>query len=108
MATGAVGSSGTQNASTSLAHFFRFRARRWLLDAPISLRVGPWFDGDLSRHYDDRYDRVFARAYLSGERDRIQAMAFSVATLATIGITPNARIDLGFWQKFIAYQARST
>lgn len=107
--SGAWRSGQTQNASVSLTNLFVFEARRWLLPWAAGIKIGPYFDGDLTERFDARYDFTYSRKDLTDyQGDRVRSLRFAVAILPYFRVTESSGVELGYVQKAFGYDAIAT
>jgi hypothetical protein len=105
LGSGAFGRDKTQNAAIAVTSLFNFEARKWLLPWKAGVFVGPYFEGDLTERFDERYDA----AYSPPDRpDRIRSMKFGLALLPYMRITEHGALSLGYVQKLFGYDAPAT
>jgi len=106
--SGLIESPKRQNATVAIVNVFGFEASKWLLPWKIGIKVGPYFDGDLTSRTDDRYDAAYTAGYAAGVRDRIQMMRFGAAFFPYIQVTDHAVIELSYVQKLFGYDTPAT
>lgn len=110
--------SGAQNATIAVFHYFGFEGKRWLPTGDVGLRIGPYFDGDLSERFDDAYDDAFfagvpvaagsAPAAPGDTRDRVRMMRFGVSLAAYAQVARSIAIEAGYTQKIFGYDTPAT
>jgi hypothetical protein len=96
-----------QNGAVAQTVLFGLEARKWLLPWPAGIKVGPYFEGDITERFDDRYDAAYTAGY-PDRRNRIQALKFAVAFLPYVRITDRFALELGYVQKFFGYDPPAT
>jgi hypothetical protein len=105
--TGAFGGDHTQNAAIAVTSLFALEARRWILPWKAGVFLGPYFEGDLTERFDERYDLAYTADYPE-RRDRIRSMKFGLAVLPYFRITEHAALSFGYVQKLFGYDAPAT
>jgi len=100
-------SADAENSVVATSTLIGLEARRWLLPWRVGIKSGPYFEGDLRRRFDERYDAAYTPGYPQ-KRERIQAMRFAIAFLPYVQITEHAALELGYVQKFFGYDAVAT
>jgi hypothetical protein len=105
--SGAFGGEHTQNAAIALTNLLVFEAKRWILPWKAGVSVGPYFEGDLTERFDERYDAAYTAGY-PDRRDRIRSTKFALALLPFFQITEHFAVELGYVQKFFGYDAPAT
>lgn len=106
--SGLIQSPKRQNATVAIVNVFGLEAPRWLLPWKIGVKLGPYFDGDLTERTDERYDAAYTVGFGEGVRDRIQMMRFAAAFFPYIQITDHAVIELSYVQKLFGYDTPAT
>jgi hypothetical protein len=110
--------SGDQNATIAVFSYFGFEGKRWLPTGDVGLRVGPYFDGDLTERFDARYDGAFfagvptaagsAPAIPADTADRVRMMRFGVSLAAYVQVARSIAIEGGYTQKIFGYDTPAT
>ncbi len=96
---------GSQNATVALTQRFGFEWKRpsWTL----GVKVGSYFDADLSERFDERYDSVYTAGF-PDRRDRIRMMRFGVLTTPYVAISDRVAFEFTYLQKLFGYDAPAT
>jgi len=110
--------SGLQNATVALVHYFGFEGKDWLPTGDVGIRLGPYFDGDLTERFDARYDAAFYSGVPSSPGatpvvpadtvDRVRMMRFGVSAAAYVQLTKFLLVEGGFTQKIFGYDTPAT
>lgn len=109
---------GKQNATTAIITNFKLEAERWLIDSPIGIAFGPYFDADFTQRYDENYDNTFVSGVpttddgtVSGPgdtRDRIRMMRFGYSLSPYIKLGDSFALEGNFTQKLFGYDTPAT
>ncbi len=102
-----AGVPGKQNGAVAQTVLFGVEAKRWLLRWPAGVKVGPYFEGDLTERFDERYDAAYTAGF-PDRHDRIRALKFAVAFLAYARVTDHFAVELGYVQKLFGYDPPAT
>jgi hypothetical protein len=110
--------SGEQNASIAVFNYFGFEGKRWLPTGDVGLRIGPYFDGDLTERRDSRYDGAFfagvptvagaAPAVPADTSDRVRMMRFGVSAAVYVQVARSVVLEAGYTQKVFGYDTPAT
>jgi hypothetical protein len=106
--SGLIESKRRQNATVAIINAFGFEAQKWLLPYKIGIKLGPYFDGDLTERTDERYDAAYTVGYAQGVRDRIRMMRFALAAFPYIQVSKFAVIEASYVQKIFGYDTPAT
>ena len=106
--SGLIDSPRRQNATVSILNVFGFEATKWLLPWKIGIKVGPYFDADLTERVDERYDAAYTFGYDQGARDRVRMMRFAAAFFPYVQITDYVVLELSYVQKLFGYDTPAT
>lgn len=98
------GIAGKQNSYLATAQSFVLKANTKNA-MPITFRIGPYAELDLSERFDAQYDAVFTAP---GRRDRIRSAKIGFLTSADISAPGFADISIGYIQKLGGYDATAT
>ncbi len=110
--------SGSQNATIAVFNALGFEGKRWLPTGDVGLRIGPYFDGDLSERFDARYDGAFyagvptqagqAPTTPAGTADRVRMMRFGVSLSGYVQLSRSLVLEAGYTQKIFGYDTPAT
>lgn len=101
------GAIGRQNGAVAQTTVVGFEAQRWILPWRAGIKVGPYFEGDITERLDERYDAAYTAGF-PARTDRIRSMRFAVAILPWFRITDDVAVSAGYVQKLFGYDATAT
>ena len=99
-----VGIPGKQNSYLAFTHLFALRLDK-TVDAPVSIKWGPYAELDTSERKDSRYDAAFSHA---GTQDRIRSMKVGVVSAVEFRVTEKMYGSILYVQKLGGYDAPAT
>jgi len=101
------GAFGKQNGAVAVTNLYVLQAKRWILPWKAGIALGPYFEGDMTKRFDEKYDAAYTVGYPDRE-DRIQSMRFGTAILPYAAVTEHAAVELGYVQKLFGYDVPAT
>jgi hypothetical protein len=104
---GARSGDARQNGAISSTDLLVFEARRWLLPWRAGVKLGVFFEGDLTERFDEAYDAAYTAGY-PRRRDRIRSLRFATVVLPYVTVTDHLAFEGGYVQKQFGYDPEAT